>query len=90
MDHITHKGLRSIGEVIEFTKEFTPIALEYTDKSTSFNEYLQNVLCMLVIGNERRDVSSELLEICEKRPHIPYVGTKQFDERIRCHWECPL
>lgn len=74
MDHISYTELHSKEEVIELTKEYTPIALEYTNKSISFNTYKQDAPCMLVIGNERRGVTPELLEICKASLHIPMLG----------------
>lgn len=74
LDHISHTIINSKDEIKDLTKFYKPIALEYTNRSIPFNQYQKNDPCMLVIGNERRGISEELLEICQTSIHIPMLG----------------
>ncbi|WP_462251060.1 TrmH family RNA methyltransferase [Ekhidna sp.] len=73
-DHIDFQQLDSIDEVRNLGSKFKPIALEYTNQSIAFNTYSKKDPCMLIIGNERRGVSKELLELCHESLHIPMLG----------------
>lgn len=72
--HITFNHIDSLDKVKELSKKHTPIALEYTNKSEAFNLYDKSEPCMLIIGNERKGVSKELLSICHTSLHIPMMG----------------
>lgn len=73
-EHISFNFINSLAEVEKLSKAYIPIALEYTNKSKAFNMYVKNEPCMLIIGNERRGVSKELLSICHSSLHIPMLG----------------
>ncbi len=72
--HIYYKELTEWEEVERLMQSFYPIALEYTNKSVPFKTYKNDKACMLVIGNEQRGVSKEMLQLCEKSLHIPMLG----------------
>lgn len=72
--HIHFEELTNMDQVQALSKDYHPIALEYTNKSISFKAYTSKVPCMLIIGNERRGISKELLNICQVSLHIPMLG----------------
>ncbi|MEO1254575.1 MAG: RNA methyltransferase [Bacteroidota bacterium] len=71
---IPYYSLEKLGEVIELTKTYKSIALEYTNQSMVYTSYSDRTPCMLVIGNERNGVSQELLNLCQESLHIPMLG----------------
>lgn len=73
-NQLPYQALEDIQEIVALTNQYRPIALEYTNKSIPFKEYGNHEPCMLVIGNERRGVSNELLELCKVSLHIPMLG----------------
>ena len=73
-DHIPYIPVEDMEEVHDLATTFTPLSLEYTNKSVSYHTYLHKNPCMLIIGNERRGVSTELLEVSQKSLHIPMLG----------------
>lgn len=73
-NHIKFKELERVEDVKELAKKYKPIALEYTNKSISYKNYLAGQPCMLVLGNERSGISREVLDICEVSIHIPMFG----------------
>ncbi len=72
--HIEYEVLEDLKSVISLSKQYFPIALEYTNKSISFNSYNESKPCMLIIGNEQRGVSQELLNISKTSLHVPMLG----------------
>ena len=72
--HISFVNVDTLNDIIQLSKKFVPIALEYTNKSIPYTAYKERDSCMLVIGNERRGVSKELLSICKLSLHIPMLG----------------
>ena len=72
--HIRYRPIETIEEIQQLAMNFCPIALEYTNKSMAFNHYTGDDPCMLIIGNERRGVSEELLRISKKSLHVPMLG----------------
>lgn len=72
--HIPYKSLYSLNELNILLEKYQAVALEYTNKSIPFTEYRDTKPCMLVIGNEQRGVSDELLELCQTSIHIPMLG----------------
>jgi tRNA G18 (ribose-2'-O)-methylase SpoU len=73
-NHINFKELNDIEEISELAKKYFPIALEYTNKSIPFKAYKKTNPCLLIIGNEKRGVSQELLNLCKASVHIPMLG----------------
>lgn len=73
-DLVPFKVLRNIEEIQDLKKESSLIALEYTDKSSSYSKYEPNKHTILVLGNEKRGVSEELLALCEHSIHLPMYG----------------
>lgn len=73
-EHIEYTGIKDIEEIKSLTNEYYPIALEYTNKSIPFTNYHDLKPCMLIIGNERRGVSKELLSLSQSSLHVPMLG----------------
>ena len=73
-EHIHFKNLETLEEVVELTQTYQPIAVEYTNQSIPYNQYQNSQPCMLIVGNERRGVSQELLDISQSSLHIPMLG----------------
>ncbi len=50
------------------------IALEYTNQSIPYTDFIPSGKTILVIGNEQRGVSEELLELTRQSIHLPMLG----------------
>lgn len=50
------------------------IALEYTNQSIPYTDFEPKGNTVLVIGNEQRGVSEELLKLTEQSIHLPMLG----------------
>jgi len=62
-------------ETLETLKETQRlIALEYTNQSIPYTDFKPKGSTILVIGNEQRGVSQELLELTEQSIHLPMLG----------------
>ena len=72
--HIPFKRIETIDEVLVLSRSYYPIALEYTNKSIPFNQHQQSEPCMLIVGNERHGLSTELLEVSSTSLHVPMLG----------------
>lgn len=55
-------------------KDYEVIALEYTNTSMPINDFESNRPILLVLGNEQRGVSPELLSFSDKSIHLPMYG----------------
>lgn len=54
---------------------FSSVAIEITEKSTPLNDLKMDAQkVVLILGNERHGISSQLLAIAENTSHIPMLG----------------
>ena len=58
-------------------KGFTIIALEQTKKSINYKKFKPKFPIALVIGNEVRGISKNILKRCDKIIHLPMSGKKE-------------
>lgn len=63
------RGLRSAGWNI--------IALEHTRSSVSYRDAVYDFPACIVLGNEVKGITDELLELCDMAVEIPMFGVKQ-------------
>ena len=59
-------------EALKSTQDL--IALEYTSQSIPYTDFTPQERTILVIGNEQRGVSEELLELTGQSIHLPMLG----------------
>lgn len=65
----------SLQQLLQKQKNWPPlIAVEITTKSTSILKTRLPEQCVLVVGNEKRGVTDEVLEMCDSAVHIPMFG----------------
>jgi len=74
LQYIPYQPLQELSQVEALTQQYRPIALEYTNRSVPYYAYQQKDPCMLIIGNEQRGVSGDLLEMSVQSLHIPMLG----------------
>lgn len=56
--------------------EYSPIVLDYTDRSTEYTDFQYPDNPLLVIGNEQHGTSDELLQLVPDHIHLPMNGVK--------------
>jgi len=69
--HIEYEIITELNEL----PDLYSIALEWTDESKSIYDYkLDQKQVLLVVGNEKKGLSSEILDLCNTSIHIPMYG----------------
>lgn len=71
---VPYSYLKSLGAVETLKDTHNPIALEYTNQSIPYTDFMPLGKTLLIIGNEQRGVSEELLKITEQSIHLPMLG----------------
>jgi len=71
---VPYSHLTTISAIKELKKTGKLIALEYTNQSIIYTDFKVEEKTILVIGNEQRGVSNELLELTDKSIHLPMLG----------------
>ena len=66
--------LNEIKEVQQLKEKYQFVALEITNTSVPYTEFCPEKPCLLVVGNEQKGVSGELLELVDHAIHIPMFG----------------
>jgi len=64
----------SLEAVKAFKETHNLISLEYTNQSIPYTDFTPTGKTMLIIGNEQRGVSEELLRVAEQSIHLPMLG----------------
>lgn len=68
--------LNSFRDVVELKKKYVFVALENNmEKSNSIYDYVWDDNSLIVIGEEGKGISKEMLEICDKFIFIPQYGS---------------
>lgn len=71
---VPYSVLENLDEIEKIKEEKEIVALEITTQSIRYTEYNPQKECVLVIGNEQRGVSAELLALVDHSIHIPMHG----------------
>lgn len=71
---VTSSHLSNIEDVKILQETHKVIALEYTNQSIPYTDFTPSGKTLLVIGNEQRGVSEELLKEAEQSIHLPMLG----------------
>ncbi len=71
---IPYSFISSSEEVRSLQKHYTPVALEITNQSIPFQQYEPMGPTLLLIGNEEKGLSEELLSVASASIHIPMLG----------------
>lgn len=72
--YVTSSILHDLQEVEELQVKQQLIALEWTDHSIPYNKFSPLFPTILVIGNEKYGISTDLLQLVEQSIHIPMHG----------------
>ena len=73
LDYVPYSFL-SLGELEILSKKTNLVALEVTEQSMPITEFAPPSPIVIVIGNESRGVSAEVLAHCQQSIHIPMYG----------------
>lgn len=71
---VNHQSIDTKEELAGLQEEWRIVALEITNYSIPVREFTPKEKTLLVIGNEKKGVSPELLQICPEAIHIPMYG----------------
>ena len=71
---VPYSNLSTPGEIAALCAQYELIALELTDQSIPYTRYQPTKPCILIVGNETRGVSKELLSLTTGSIHIPMYG----------------
>jgi len=71
---VPYSHLTDLKTVEVLKKTHKLISLEYTNQSIPYTEFAPTGKTLLVIGNEQRGVSTELLDLTEQSIHLPMLG----------------
>lgn len=72
--HVPHSFLDTPGEVEGLKPAYQLVGLEITDTSIPYSQFKPLRPVALIIGNESRGISQELLDLTESCIHIPMYG----------------
>ncbi len=72
--YVPYEILDSLDEIVVLKQTCNLTALEWTNQSIPFNEYVPPGETILILGNEQHGVSDELLEMANQSIHIPMFG----------------
>lgn len=67
-------ALQNMEELKKLQETYQFVALEITNSSIPYTNFIPDRPCLLIAGNEQYGVSSELLNLVEQSIHIPMYG----------------
>ena len=73
-EFIPHTYLSKIGDLRVLQDDYRFVGLEMTTQSIPYYRFKSKEPIALLIGNEQRGLSQELLDLCERCLHIPMMG----------------
>ena len=73
-EYIESSLLSSEEELIKLKEHYELVALENTTHSIPYYQFDFQKPIALLIGNEKRGISKELLMLCDRSVHIPMMG----------------
>lgn len=75
-DLTPYSFLTDLSQVKDLQTSHKLLALEYTDRSIPYTDFQLREQVLLIIGNEQKGVSQELLDLAEQSIHLPMYGLK--------------
>lgn len=75
-DLVPHSFLRDLSDVRSLAANAELVALEYTNESLEYTEFVPAERTILIIGNEQKGVSEDLLDLATRSLHLPMFGLK--------------
>lgn len=72
--YVSQREVNTLSELIALKKEYHLVGLEITNKSVPYYKYSGKTPLAMVIGNERKGISQELLNLCDESVHVPMMG----------------
>ena len=76
IEYVPFTVVKDENHLKEILSEYSPIVLDYTDRSTAYTKFSYPPNPLLVIGNEQRGTSDELMELVADHIHLPMLGVK--------------
>ncbi len=73
-EYVQLERLKSIDDLITLKHSHQFFALEITDQSIPYTQIEVSQPCILVVGNEQRGVSKEILALADRTIHLPMYG----------------
>ncbi|HKK76239.1 MAG TPA: TrmH family RNA methyltransferase [Saprospiraceae bacterium] len=73
-EFVPQRSTHQLSDLTALQREYRLVGLEITNKSVPYYEYSGKVPLALVIGNEQRGISQEVLDLCEESVHVPMMG----------------
>ena len=73
-DFLNSTLLSSKKELIQLKEHYEFVALEITTHSIPYFKFQYQKPIALIIGNEKKGISAEVLQLCERSIHIPMMG----------------
>ncbi|RMG79050.1 MAG: TrmH family RNA methyltransferase [Bacteroidetes bacterium] len=74
--YVPYEFLPDLAAVENLKKDHRLVALEWTNKSRPYPGFEPAGEVVLILGNEQRGISDELLEVAHESVHIPMFGMK--------------
>jgi len=72
--YVPYRVIEHQKELIAYSQQHNLVCVEYTNHSTPIAKTDLPTPITLVVGNEQRGVSQEVLDICLKAVHLPMLG----------------
>ncbi|MCB0645005.1 MAG: hypothetical protein KDC44_25340 [Phaeodactylibacter sp.] len=74
VDYVPHRHLQDWAELDDLQSYYQLVALEYTNKSMPYDQFVPKKPVLLVVGSEVAGISPNMLERVEQSIHIPMFG----------------
>lgn len=74
LQYVPYQELSNLKDVKVLQEKFQFIALEWTNKSLLYTDFQPDKELILVIGNEKRGVSQDMLTLVQQSIHLPMHG----------------
>lgn len=73
-EFVPQRSIEDLTELKKLKDVYQLVGLEITNNSIPYFEYEGPYPIALVIGNEQRGISAEVLSLCESSIHVPMMG----------------
>ena len=73
-EFVPYQNIQNVEVIQQLKSNYTIYALEITQQSIPYTELKPKFPCLLLVGNEKRGVSKELLNLADQSIHIPMHG----------------
>lgn len=73
-EYVPTRVLNDLLAITELKKEYQLVALEITSTSIPYHQFQAKKPIALIIGNEQKGISQEMLDLGEASIHVPMMG----------------